>query len=87
MTNRVFELSTSRGMSGIVLPLTAPWIITSRDDIARFVRMPWSDAKFVASREGKVSNTLDISLGMVALQENKFDSTVQIAAYHYDTSD
>lgn len=70
---------------GVYLPLRGPWIITSQND-ETYRGLSWKDAQFVASRDGKLFNTLSVSWGQVAYQADE-SGGVEIAAYNTDSSD
>lgn len=73
---------------GMFMPLKGPWIITGQHDptFQKFQEMKWEDVKFIASGKGILSDTLNVTWGNVAYQEAA-DGGIEIAAYHYDTSD
>lgn len=70
--------------SGVYLPLRGPFVIIGQFSV--FLCTKWSDAKSIAEVAGKLSDTLDIQRGQIAYQEGPQDS-VEVAAYHYCTSD
>lgn len=71
--------------AGVFLPARGPFIRTGQND-TRFGTMSWSDAKFLASREGLLTDTLYVTWGSIVYQESD-KGGCEIVAYHYDTSD
>lgn len=74
----------SQQSARVSLPTKGPWIVLGQND-PPIVGQLWRDAVFVASREGKLVDVLDLSIGHVIYHESK-DGLAEITASHYDTS-
>lgn len=92
VTRVFYELPTGHHPSarGVYFPLRGPWIVTDQHDFSwqrRYrEKLPWKEAMFMASAEGKVTDTLDLHIGQVAYQRS-VTGEIEIAAYHYCTGD
>lgn len=82
---KIFDKSSHNTRQAIHLPAKAPFIRTHQHD-NRFEDASWDNAQFIASREGLLTNTLDLNWGEKVFQQGE-NGKPEIVAFHYDTTD